>query len=309
MDEGLIIEGISFQGRCGVTMEERSTPQPLLVDLEFSCSAEDAIQTDTLSKTIDYAHVSSRVVDIGRSGTCELIETLADRISRALLAEFPIETLRIWLRKAKPPLDYVIGSVGVRLTYHRSRLSKLGDSPANNPSPFLVRHGQQIPQGQILDLACGSGRHAIYLARQGYPVVGLDRNPDALTTLARTALNENLHNVTTRELDLESDSTGPPSLGENEFAGVLVFYYLYRPIFPNIIKALKPGGLLIYETFLIDNHHRFQHPRRKEFCLAHNELLRLAHGLRVLFYEEGQRQDQAGQQPAFTARLVAQKVS
>lgn len=308
MDEGLIVEGISFQGHCGVSQEERFQPQPLLVDLEFACSAEDAIQTDAISKTIDYAQVSSRVVDIGRSESCALLETLGDRISRTLLAEFPIETLRIWVRKSKPPLEHVIGSVGVRLTYHRSQLSKIEDSSSSSPSPFLVKHAQHIPQGRVLDLACGSGRHAIHLAKQGYEVLGLDRNTGALATLSRSAQDKHLKNLTVRELDLETDVDNPPSLGENEFTGVVVFNYLHRPIFPKIIHALKPGGILIYETFLIDNHHHYQHPRRKEFCLDYNELLSLVHGLRVLHYEEGQHPDQAGQETPFTARLVAQKI-
>ena len=308
MDQGLIIEGISFQGHCGVTPEERSSPQPLLVDLEFSCSSEDAIQTDMLAKTIDYAQVSDRVVDIGRSEECALIETLADRISRVLLGEFPIDTLRIWVRKAKPPLTHVLGSVGVRLTYRRSQLSQIVEMGASRPSSFLVKYASQIPPGRVLDLACGTGRHALYLAKQGYEVVGLDRNTEALAALSKAAQERHLPNVKGWELDLEVDSENSPSLGNNEFSGVLVFNYLYRPIFPSILKALKPEGILIYETFLIDNHHQYQHPRRKEFCLEHNELLRLATGMRVLHYEEGQHPDPIGTSPPYTARLVAQKV-
>ena len=96
MKEGLIIEGISFQGHCGVTKKERKTPQPLLADLEFGCSAEDAIQTDNINKTIDYAKVASRVLNIGATYECSLIETLADHISKTLMAEFPIKSLHIW---------------------------------------------------------------------------------------------------------------------------------------------------------------------------------------------------------------------
>ena len=308
MDEGLSIEKISFHGCCGVSPEERSRSQLLLVDLECACSAEDAIQTDRLSKTIDYAQVSSRVVEIGRSETCALLETLADRISQVLLAEFPIDTLHIWLRKAKPPLDHVLGSVGVRLTYHRSRASGFEKTPSQSPSPFLLKYGQQIPHGRVLDLACGFGRSSLHMARHGYAVVGLDRNAQVLMGLSQAAQDENLPNLTIRELDLEGDANDPPSLGEEEFAGVLAFYYLYRPIFPNIIKALKSGGLLLYETFLIDNHHRVAHPRRKEFCLEHNELLQLVHGLRVMYYEEGEQQDPIREQPALTARVIAQKI-
>ena len=308
MDEGLVIEGISFQGHCGVSLNERSTPQPLLADLEFICPAQDAIQTDMLSKTIDYAQVSSRVVDIGSTKECALLETLADRISRVLLAEFPIETLRIWLRKAKPPLDHVIGSVGVRLTYHCSQTSCIKGIPSDNLSPFLLKFAQRIPRGQVLDLACGSGQHALYLAKLGYEVVGLDRNTEALDTLTQTARDHHLSNLRVRVFDLEKDSGDPPSLGESEYAGIIVFYYLYRPIIPNIIKALKLGGILIYETFHMDNHRQYNHPRRKEFCLEANELLRLTSKMRILHYEEGQRQNQAKQDPVFTVRLVAQKV-
>ena len=308
MDEGLIIEGISFQGRCGVSLDERSTPQPLLADLEFICPAQGAIQTDRLSKTIDYAEVSSRVVAIGDMEECALIETLADRISRILLEEFPIKTLRIWLRKVKPPLDHVIGSVGVRLTYHRSQASCIERITSDNLSPFLLKFAQHIPRGQVLDLACGSGRHALHLANLGYEVVGLDRNAETLNTLAQTAREHHLSNLVIRALDLEKDSDDPPSLGENEYAGIIVFYYLYRPIIPSIIRALKFGGILIYETFHIDNHHQYNHPRRKEFCLEDNELLRLTSKMRILHYEEGQHQNQAEQNPVFTVRLVAQKI-
>lgn len=309
MEEGLIIEGISFQGRCGVSLKERSQPQPLLVNLEFACPAKDAIETDTLSKTIDYAQVSSRVLDIGRSEQCALLETLADRICRILLAEFPIDTLHIWLRKVQPPLEHVVGSVGVRLTYHRAQTLRLEKEEASvTPSPFFLNNVHWIPQGQVLDLACGGGRHALHLARLGYQVIGLDRNTEALDTLSKMAREDHLTNMTIKNLDLERDPNAPPSLGENAFDGVVVFYYLYRPLFPSILKALKPGGTLIYETFLIDNHHQFQHPRRKEFCLEHNELLQLADGLRVLHYAEGQHQDPSQTHQAFTARLVAQKI-
>ena len=195
MDEGLIIESISFQGRCGVALDERSTPQPLLADLEFICPAQGAIQTDMLSKTIDYAEVSSRVVAIGNTEECALLETLADRISRILLEEFPIKTLRIWLRKTKPPLDHVIGSVGVRLTYHRSQAACIERITSDNLSPFLLKFAQHIPRGQVLDLACGSGQHALHLANLGHEVVCLDRNTEALNTLAQTAREHHLSNL------------------------------------------------------------------------------------------------------------------
>jgi aminopeptidase-like protein len=70
---------------------------------------------------------------------------------------------------------------------------------------------------------------------------------------------------------------------------------------------LKPNGVLIYETFTIDNYVHHRHPRRWEFCLAHNELLRLTSNLRVLSYDEGEHDGSHGPGSAFTAQLVAQQ--
>lgn len=303
-DEGkdeIIIEGIRFHGRCGVTREERQRSQPLLADLAFTYSAADAIPSDNIAKTVDYAQVVQRVVDVGTAHETALLERLADQIAQVLLAEFSIDRLRIWLRKAAPPLSDVTGSVGVRLTYPRSRASVAGSS---SPSPFLIANVHVLPKGKVLDVATGQGRHALYLAAQGYEVIALDRDTISLEALARTANDRHLSNLSTWEADLE---TTPPALGDQIYDGIVVFFYLFRPLFPALLRALKPGGVLIYETFLIDNHRQFQHPRRKEFCLEHNELLELTKELRVLSYQEGPQPSSPQETPAITARLVAQK--
>ena len=313
MSEAIIIEGIRFQARCGVTPDERQCPQPLLADLELTCSVEDAIHSDNLTKTVDYAQVVQRVIDIGTAHENALVERLTDQIAQTLLLEFPIQRLTIWLRKAAPPLPDVSGSVGVRLTYPRTQA--IDSASPFQPSPFLHAVAHMIPKGKILDVAAGEGRHALYLASQGYEVIGLDRNEQALATLTRKASEHHLPNLSTWNTDLEKDPTAPPSLGNQEYSGILVFFYLFRPLFPSLLQALKPGGILIYETFLVDNHVRYQHPRRKEFCLGHNELLHVTHPLRVLHYEEGPYPSSAHQEPArgplketaITARLGAQK--
>ena len=305
MSEAIIIEDIRFQARCGVTLDERERPQPLLADLELACSVEDAIHSDSLTKAVDYAQVIQRVIDVGTTNENALIERLADQIARVLMLEFSIHRLTIWLRKAAPPLPDVSGSVGVRLTYPRPGEV---DSPSLfQPSPFLHATADMIPKGKVLDVAAGEGRHALYMASQGYEVIGLDRDEHALAALTRTAQDHRLSKISTWTVDLENDPKAPPSLGDQEYDGILVFFYLFRPLFPSILQALKPGGVLIYETFLIDNHVRFNHPQRKEFCLGHNELLHLTHPLRVLHYEEGSHPTSPHQRPAMTARLVAQK--
>ena len=311
LDEGndaIIIESVRFQGRCGVTLEERQRPQPLLADVEFTCSTEEAISSDAIAKTVDYAQVIQRVVDVGTTHETALLERLADHISQVLLTEFLIDRLTIWLRKAEPPLPNVTGSVGVRLTYPRPRTNVVGP-PASSPSPFLLNNVHLLPKGKVLDVAAGQGRHALYLASQGYEVIGLDRDTTALDALARSATDYHLAKLSTWELDLETNPDSPPSLGDEIYDGILVFFYLFRPMFPSILRALKPGGVLMYETFLIDNHRLFHHPRRKEFCLDHNELLHLTTGLRVLSYHEGPHRSSSPDSSAVTARLVAQKFS
>lgn len=305
-NDAIIIESIRFQGRCGVTLEERQRPQPLLVDVELTCSTEEAIFSDSIAKTVDYAHVIQRVIDVGTTHETALLERLADQIAQVLLTEFLINQLTIWLRKAEPPVPGVTGSVGVRLTYPRTRTNVVG-SPDSSPSPFLTTNVHLLPEGKVLDVATGRGRHALYLAAQGYEVIGLDRDTTALDALARTAADCHLTKLSTWELDLETNPDSPPSLGDEIYDGILVFFYLFRPLFPSIFRALKPGGVLMYETFLIDNHRLFQHPRRKEFCLDHNELLHLTTGLRVLSYHEGPHHSASPEPSAVTARLVAQK--
>ena len=145
------------------------------------------------------------------------------------------------------------------------------------------------------------------MASQGYDVIGLDRDEHKLATLTRKAQEHHIPNLSTWKADLERDPESPFSLGNQEYDGILVFFYLFRPLFPSLLQALKPGGVLIYETFLIDNHERYQHPRRKEFCLEHNELLHLTQPLRVLHYQEGSHSASPHHGPAITARLVAQK--
>lgn len=301
----IVIERLEFQGRCGITAEERATPQPLAVDLTLdypSGAWAAAVARDAIAQAVDYAAVSARIVEAGRSEAFALLESMAERMSGLLFAEFPITGLDLWLRKTRPPVHDVRGSVGVRLQRHRSPADAVGQP---QPARFLVEQEGHLPKGKVLDLAAGRGRNALHLAARGYEVEAVDRDTDALAAIQSAAAQRHLTNVATRCLDLEAGA--PPDLGKERYDGIIVFFYLHRPLFPLFLQALKPGGVLIYETFLIDNHLRRQHPRRKEFCLGHNELLELTGGLRVLHYEEGERDHGHGAGPVSTARLVARR--
>ena len=307
MDSTLILEGIRFSGHCGVTLEERNQPQPILVDLKLDCPPSHSSETDHIQDTIDYAQVINRVIDIGTHDHVCLVETLAERISRTLCDEFPILGLEIWLRKTAPPLNGVVDSVGVRLSFERNALLSQRLSLTDEPASFLIEQQHVIPKGTILDVATGHGRNAIYLARQGYSVTGIDRDVEALHSIQQKAEKLNLPNLAFHVQDFEEGTTESVRLSEGTYDGILVFFYLYRPLFPSLIRALKPGGVLMYETFLIDNHTIHHHPRRPEFCLGHNELLQLTDSLQVLHYEEGIREASIGKKETFTARIVAKK--
>ena len=134
-------------------------------------------------------------------------------------------------------------------------------------------------KGTALDLACGLGGNALLLAEQGLTVTACDISPAGLRTLAQTAKSHNLP-LTTRQRDIEQDG-----LGEEQFDVICVSRYLHRPLCPAILAALKPGGLLFYQTFCEEKPATVG-PNRPDFVLRTTELLTLFAGLRLRYYQE-----------------------
>lgn len=301
----IIIERLEFQGRCGVTAEERRRPQPLAVDLELECQTEPAAASDDIRQAVDYAQVADRIVEIATTQDCALLENLAERVLTMLFAEFPIDRAKVWLRKLAPPLEQVTGSVGVQL--ERSRLTHRIQDMGPPPARFLTQQLHRLPRGTALDVAAGSGRNSLYLASHGFQVDAMDRDEQAMAQLAATAAQRNLLNLTVRTVDLERTTDERPEFPKQAYDVILVFFYLHRALFPALLESLKPNGVLIYETFTIDNYLRHRHPRRWEFCLAQNELLRLTSNLRLLSYDEGEHDGDHGPNSVYTAQLVAQQ--
>ncbi|WP_216862334.1 bifunctional 2-polyprenyl-6-hydroxyphenol methylase/3-demethylubiquinol 3-O-methyltransferase UbiG [Polynucleobacter sp. 15G-AUS-farblos] len=163
-------------------------------------------------------------------------------------------------------------------------------------SPWVKRFATLIPpQGAVLDLACGSGRHSRYLVNAGFSVTAVDRD---ITVLA----SDNTPQITTQELDLELD-TWP--LKGRVFDGIVVSNYLYRPHLDQLPQMLAAGGVLIYETFAQGNE-AFGKPSNPNFLLKTGELLALAlrYGLKVVAYEDIY-QDKP--KPAMMQRICAVK--
>lgn len=147
------------------------------------------------------------------------------------------------------------------------------------PSAWVCRFARLIAAGgAVLDLACGQGRNARHLAGLGYRVEAVDRDSASLAALAGAA------GITPRCADLER-SAWPYEAGR--FDGIVVTNYLYRPLFADLLAALRPGGVLIYETFALGNE-KLGRPSNPEFLLRPHELLQWVEGrLQVLAFEQG----------------------
>jgi SAM-dependent methyltransferase len=162
-------------------------------------------------------------------------------------------------------------------------------------SSWVRRFAPLVPPGEVLDLACGSGRHARLFAALGHPVLALDRDPAALAAAAGPG-------ITTIEMDTEVEGFEWP-FEPGRFAGIVVTNYLHRPLLPALMAALAPGGVLVYETFAIGNE-TFGKPSNPAFLLRRGELLDHARGaaLQVIAFEDGVIQQP---KPAMVQRLCA----
>ena len=159
-------------------------------------------------------------------------------------------------------------------------MAKANSHDLSSPSDWVVRWAHLVPEhGAVLDLACGQGRHARYLAAKGHPVLACDRDPLALDSLA------GVQGVKTLLADLEGGAPWP--FPGRSFAGIIVVNYLHRPLFRIIAESLMPGGVLIYETFLAGNE-RYGKPSNPEFLLKRDELLdAFGSDMSVAGYEQG----------------------
>ena len=145
-----------------------------------------------------------------------------------------------------------------------------------HPSAWVQRWAHLIrPQGRVLDVACGAGRHMRFLAAQGHHITGVDRNEEALALAAPAGQ--------TVLADIENGAW--PFTGQT-FDAVVVTNYLWRPLLPVMVQSLAEGGVLIYETFAAGNE-SVGKPSRPDFLLQAGELLSATQGLRTVAYEDG----------------------
>ena len=149
------------------------------------------------------------------------------------------------------------------------------------PAQFLVENVNLLPKGQVLDVAMGTGANAVYLARKGFEVEGVDISTEAINTAVELARESGV-NLKTRVADLENNYR----IRKSSYNVIICFKYLQRSLIQQIKDGLRTGGMVVYETFIVDQA-RFGKPKNPDHLLKHNELLDLFRDFRCLRYREG----------------------
>jgi SAM-dependent methyltransferase len=167
------------------------------------------------------------------------------------------------------------------------------------PSALLAQWIDRIPPGRALDVACGAGRNALFLAARGFEVDAVDISAVALDrarALARaTGLQVNW---------IEQDLDDPLALGA-DYALVVVTRYVNLPLIRQLADKLGPGGFLVCEEHLVTTAEVIG-PSNPAFRVRPGELLEVASGLQIRFMQEGIIEEPDGR-PAALARLVAER--
>ncbi|RLW55999.1 MAG: SAM-dependent methyltransferase [gamma proteobacterium symbiont of Stewartia floridana] len=170
------------------------------------------------------------------------------------------------------------------------------------PAEVLLSNAHLLPeQGSALDLACGLGGNALFLAQRGFTVEAWDLSSVAIQRLVQAAGQLKLNNLHARVRDVEGQ---PPQT--EQFDVIVVSYFLERSLIPTLIQALKPGGLVFYQTFTRQAVSS-EGPQNPAFRLADQELLQLFSQLQVCVYREEGRLGDLSLGSRDVAMLVAQK--
>ena len=158
------------------------------------------------------------------------------------------------------------------------------------PAQLLLEHLHLLTRdplpGPILDLACGDGHNGIFLASKNLSVICCDNSAEALERANELAVQKRV-TIKTWQVDLEREGVNP--LPEDFYGAILVFRYLHRPLIPSIAKALRRGGVLIYETFTTAQP-KFGKPHNPNFLLRPKELLGWFKDWTVIHYFEGTKE-------------------
>ena len=165
------------------------------------------------------------------------------------------------------------------------------------PARLLVDNMELLPTGRVLDVAMGTGRNAVYLAKKGFAVEGVDISPEAVRSALDQAREAGV-TLKARVADLESDY----HIEKSAYDVIICFNYLQRSLITQIKDGLRIGGIVVYETFTVDQA-QFGKPKNPDYLLKYNELLALFRDFRCLYYREGIVEERKA-----LASIIAKKV-
>lgn len=154
-----------------------------------------------------------------------------------------------------------------------------------------------LHRGRALDIAMGNGKNAVFLAQNGFNVEGIDISEEAVKAASELAGQVGV-SIDARVEDLESNFR----MKESAYDVIICFHYLQRTLIPQIKRGIRKGGIVVYETFIVDQA-QFGKPRNPDYLLQHNELLDMFREFRCLRYREG-----IFKGPRAVAGIVAQRV-
>ncbi len=175
-----------------------------------------------------------------------------------------------------------------------------GFALSTEANPFLRRYIRLLPRGKALDLAAGEGRNAVFLASRGFEVEAVDISREGLRKARRLAKAQGVR-IKTIIADLDQYVVSKES-----YDLIIDFYFLDRRLIPRMKRGLKRGGRIAFETYLVEAKARgLEGPANPKYLLKPNELLRLFHDFRILFYREGIFRE-GGKRKA-VASLIAEK--
>jgi tellurite methyltransferase len=178
-----------------------------------------------------------------------------------------------------------------------------GEHATSEPSKLLVRVVKNLKPSRALDIACGAGRHAVYLASHGWDVTAVDSSRvgiELLNERARTlrvAVNARIADLEGGEFQIERDA----------FDLICVFYYLQRDLFPKLYVGLRAGGTFIAAIHMVDESPDIR-PMNPDFLLQPGELRKFFRGWTIEHYHETAQHDtDAGDHTRRTAEIIAHK--
>jgi len=169
---------------------------------------------------------------------------------------------------------------------------------SGTPAQFLIDNIALLPKGRALDIAMGAGRNAIYLAKMGFNVEGIDISEKAIIAARQCAQRAGVI-VKAQIIDLQRS----PQIQEEAYDVIICFNYLQRSLIPHMKNGLRCGGMVVYETYIIDQA-QFGKPTNPDYLFRYNELLNIFREFRCLRYREG-----VFEGPRAIASIIAEKVT